>query len=230
MAWEASSNHLIWAAASRAVRTPSRVDRDTFSPPLVPNPAYGSEVAQVYELGWRGRPAAGTSVSATLFHHRFDKLRSFDISPTGVGTFNNNYRGHLSGVETWGEWQVAPTWRLQASYTYQQPRYQAAPGTAPLPVSSSLGNDARHQAMLTSAWTLPHGMEVDLRARRVGERPSPLVPAYTAVDARWAWRFRREWEVAATVTNLNGSHAEFGAPASRAVIDRGAYVQVTWRP
>jgi iron complex outermembrane receptor protein len=228
-AWETSSEHLLWAAASRVVRSPARVDRDAFSPPLRPSPGFDSEVARVFELGWRARPAAGLSMSATLFHHDFSNLRSFDLDGAGIGSFGNNYRGRLNGVETWGEWQAGRNWRLQASYVYQRPHYDAASGTAPFPASTTLGNDARYQAMLSSAWTLAPDMDVDLRVRRVGARPAPAVPAYTSLDARWAWRPRRQWEVSATVTNLGGSHAEWGSPATRSVFGRAVYLQLTWR-
>lgn len=231
LAWEPRDDQLLWAAASRVVRTPARVDRDVSSPPLQPNPRYGAEVARVFELGWRGQPTAGTTLSATVFHHVFDALRSFDIGPGGIGTFNDNYRGHLSGFESWGEWQAAPTWRLRAGYLYQRPHYQAAAGTAPLPASLTLGNDARYQLQLGSAWSPRRDIDVDVRVRRVGARPDPAVPAYTAVDARWAWRPRPQLELAATLTNLaGGGHAEWGSAAARSVFDRGIYLQLSWRP
>jgi iron complex outermembrane receptor protein len=229
MAWETSSEHLLWAAASRVVRSPARVDRDVYSPPLQPSPGFASEVARVFELGWRAQPTAGVSMSATLFHHVFEDLRSFDLGPGGVGSFNNNYRGRLTGIETWGEWRVAPGWRLQASYVRQRPRYEADPGTAPFPASVTQGNDAHYQAMLSSAWSFAPDMDLDLRVRRVGSRPNPVVPAYTAVDGRWAWRPRRNWEVSATLTNLGGSHAEWGTAAGRSVFDRALYLQLPWR-
>jgi iron complex outermembrane receptor protein len=231
IAWEGSSEQLLWAAASRVVRTPARVDREVSLPQLRPNPAFTSEVGAVYEVGWRGQPFAGATLSATLFHHVFDSLRSFDLAPGGTGTLNNNYRGHLDGLETWGEWQATPSWRLRAGYLYQRPRYQALPGTTPAPASLTLGNDARYQLQLASAWNVSRDVDVDVRVRRVGARPEPAVPAYTALDARWAWRVRPQLELAATATNLVGAgHAEWGNAATRSVWDRGIYLQLTWRP
>ncbi len=67
LAWKPHANDLIWASASRAVRTPSRIDRDFFSPTrpavvagvpqyaIAGGPAFESEIAKVAELGYRSQ-------------------------------------------------------------------------------------------------------------------------------------------------------------------------------
>src|SRR6185436_18010328 len=93
------------------------------------------------------------SYALTLFHHRFERLRSLDLTPGGL-TINNNYEGHLNGVEGWGQWRLAEHLRLHAGFTHQRLSAHALPGTAPLQGVSSLGNDPRHRASLGLAWDL----------------------------------------------------------------------------
>src|SRR5204862_8239147 len=85
VAWEPAPDHLVWAAVSRTVRTPSRVDREFFSPGAPPfvfagGPNFDSEAARVAELGWRAQPRQALSYSLTLFHHDFSNLRSQDAA------------------------------------------------------------------------------------------------------------------------------------------------------
>jgi iron complex outermembrane receptor protein len=231
LAWQPMADHLMWAAASRAVRTPARVDRDTSVPGVLQsNPAFESEVARVFELGWRGQPNNTLSYSVTLFHHRFERLRSVDQVP-GTLLFGNNYQGRLSGVEAWGSWRLAPQWRLQAGFAHQKLRLDAVAGSPATPGSAmQLGNDPQNRAQLALGWDLAHNMEVDLQVRYVGALPAPVVPSYTAVDLRWAWRVRPDLELSLAARNLTDPlHTEWGAAGSRAEIPRSVLLKAVWR-
>ncbi|HVZ42591.1 MAG TPA: TonB-dependent receptor [Ramlibacter sp.] len=228
LAWEFAPRHLLWAAASRAVRAPARVDRDFYSPLINGGPFFRSEIAHVYELGLRGQPKPQLSWNATLFHHRFDRLRSIDLTPAGV-TLNNNFEAQLTGVETWAQWRASERWRLQAAYAWQHLNAQPVPGAAPLLGVSSLGNDPRYRASLSSSWDLPHRMELDATLRRVGALPAPAVPAYTALDLRWGWHVSAGLELSVALRNLGGRHPEWGAPASRAEFGPNVFAKAEWR-
>jgi iron complex outermembrane receptor protein len=229
LAWSPAAEHLLWAGASRVVRTPARIDRDVASPPLAYSPRFVSEVANVFELGYRGTPAPRLSYAATLFHHRFSRLRSLDFGAGGA-TFNNNYEGRLSGLETWAEWRATDRWRLHAGYIHQKPEYSPLPGTAPAPATAVLGNDVRSQASLRSSWDLGPATELDISVRRVGARPAPAVPAYTAVDLRLGWRPHPALELSLIARNLNrGAHFEWGAEPGRAESRRSVLLLATWR-
>jgi iron complex outermembrane receptor protein len=66
-------------------------------------------------------------------------------------------------------------------------------------------------------------------ARYVGELPNPKVPAYTALDARYAWQMRRELELSVTAQNLfDRAHPEFGSAATRSEIERALFVRLKW--
>ncbi|MEO7547415.1 MAG: TonB-dependent receptor, partial [Ramlibacter sp.] len=230
LAWDVAPNHLLWAAASRAVRAPARIDREFFSPAL---PAGGSnfrsEVARVFELGLRAQPVPAVSYSVTLFQHRFDRLRSVDAGAGGT-SLNNNLEGSVTGLEAWGRYRVTEHWRLNAGYVQQRERFQARAGTAPLGGATNLGNDPRNHWSLGSSFDLGSHMELDFQLRHVGELPSPVVPSYTALDARWGWQVRPDLELSLTARGLGGGrHPEWGAPASRAEFDRSLVLKAVWQ-
>ena len=111
------------AAASRTVRAPSRLDRDAFVPSSPPFLLAGgaevrSEVANVYEVGYRGQPADRVSYSVTAFHADYDHLRTQEIAASRTFLFfANGMEGTTSGVEIWGSYQASPSWRLRAGFT-----------------------------------------------------------------------------------------------------------------
>jgi iron complex outermembrane receptor protein len=80
---------LLWASLARAVRTPSRLDRDFFvlvpQLPLVGGPDFDSETADSFELGYRGSWAGRFNYSLTAFYQDYDDLRA--LQPVGDGTF-----------------------------------------------------------------------------------------------------------------------------------------------
>ena len=135
LAWMVTPDHLLWTAATRTVRAPSRLDRDTFipgSPPflLTGGPDVRSEIAKVYELGYRGQPASRFSYSATAFYADYDHLRTQEIAPSFTSVFfANEMEGHTKGVEMWGSWHVMPTWRLRAGYTALSEKLRLKPGS-----------------------------------------------------------------------------------------------------
>jgi iron complex outermembrane recepter protein len=234
LAWKVRPEHLLWTAASRAVRAPSRLDRDTFipaSPPflLAGGPEVRSEVAKVYELGYRGQPARPLSISITAFRAEYEHLRSQEIAPSGTSVFfANGMEGKSSGIEAWGTLRASATWRLSAGVALIDMDLHPKPGSNDTNVAA-LANDPNRQFRLRSAHELPYRQELDINARHVAALPNPSVPSYTAVDARYAWRLHPELELSLTVQNLlDRRHVEFGPAATRTDIERGWFVRLKW--
>ena len=68
--------------------------------------------------------------------------------------------------------------------------------------------------------------------RSIGMLPNPVVPSYTAVDARLGWRVSRDFDVSLALQNLfDPSHPEFsfGTAAMRSEFERAAMLNLQWR-
>jgi len=237
LAWKPATNHLLWAAASRTVRAPSRFDRDIVVPAqppflLVGGPDFQSEVAKVYELGYRGQPTPDASFSVTAFHADYDRLHTQEIAPSRTFFFyGNGMQGRVEGLETWGSYQALPTWRLRAGFTRLWQHLQTKPGsTDTTSVAAAEGSNPSHQWMLRSSFDLPRQMEIDINARYVAELALPAVPSYFAVDMRWGWRPRPDLEVSITGQNLLGPpHGEFTPESTRTAFARAVYLELLMR-
>lgn len=234
LAWKATPERLLWTALSRAVRAPARLDRDIrLPPPTLPayliagGPDFVSEVANVFELGWREQVGPRVSFSVTAFHSRWDRLRSGQRPPNAL--VQNMIDGTTQGLEAWGTWQVLPAWRLGAGLTLLREKLQVKPGSTDPEGPRALGNDPRQQWSLRSSFDISPTQQFDLNVRHVGALPDPVVSAYTAWGLRYSWRLRDDLTLAVAGENLfDPDHVEFGSIADRNVIDRSLLLQLTW--
>jgi iron complex outermembrane receptor protein len=234
LSWRLRPEHMLWAAASRGVRAPSRLDRDAFIPGEPPflldgGQAAVSEIADVYELGYRGQPTSRFSYSATAFHIEYDHLRTLEIAPSGTFlVFGSLMEGEADGLEMWAKFQATPRWRLSAGATTLHERLRLKPGSNDVSGPGQIGNDPGQTWQLRSSWDIGSSAGLDLGIRHSAELERNQVPAYTAVDARFAWRFQSGLELAITGRNLSGAHAEYGSLLHRAELDRGFLVTLAW--
>ncbi|HET9404823.1 MAG TPA: TonB-dependent receptor [Burkholderiales bacterium] len=228
-AWKPQDQRLVWGAVSRAVRAPSRFDRDVFFPPAGPfvirgGPNFVSEVANVFEVGYRAQPSRVLTYSITAFRHDWERLRSATSQPAPIFFVNEN-EGFVNGVEAWATFQPTRSWRLSGGFTTLHEKLSPRPGN-----NETLANDPDHQWMLRSMFNLTERHEFDVMIRRTGSLPFQRVPAYTAVDARWGWHVGRNTEVSLTLQNLfDREHAEFGAAPGRSEFGRSLFLKLLWR-
>lgn len=234
LAWQVAPQHALWGGVSRTVRAPSRLDADTFIPGKPPyllrgGPQVRAEVAKVFELGYRGQPLPALSYSATLFHNRYDHLRTQEVDATGSFlTFDSKMEGKSSGIEMWGSYQAAPWWRLNAGWMALHQRFALKAGSNDTPAPLTSGRDPSHTAQLRSTFILSADKEIEVAVRKVARLESDQVPGYRALDARFGWRVRRDMELSLSGHNLNGAHAEYGALATRSEVPREIAVKLVW--
>ncbi|WP_255702562.1 TonB-dependent receptor domain-containing protein [Fulvivirga ulvae] len=92
---------MVWGAVSRAVRMPSRVDRDISqgSPPyfvlLAGNPGFQSETLIAWEVGCRGKIDNRGAMAISLFYNNYDNIRSTELDPDVIFPlrFHNGLEG-----------------------------------------------------------------------------------------------------------------------------------------
>jgi iron complex outermembrane receptor protein len=232
LAYSMSPDHVVWSALTRAVRSPSRLDRELVvpgAPPYVLVPGdFESEIANVAELGYRARVTPGATVSFTAFYHQFRKLHT--LAPgTGGLVFANGGEGRLTGLEGWGDFALMPQWRLVWGFVLMRERFNLREGAVDL-AASRLGNDPKQTFQLRSLWNVSPAWEVDLGVRYMGELPAPVVPSYTVADARLGWHVTRNLDLSLLVSNVfDKVHREFADATVGAVFGRSVFLKATWR-
>lgn len=234
LAWRPDETQLWWAAVSRGVRAPSRLDVDAFIPGTPPFLLDGgarvrAEIADVVELGWRRQFQDWVTLSATAFYTRYDHLRTQEIAPSLTFlTFDSQMEGDVRGLEFWGTWQVRSDWRLHAGLVVQDTRLQLKPGSNDLGAPRAAGHDPASHWQLRSSWTFGGGRELDLRLRHVGRLERFDIDAYTTLDLRFGWWLRPNLELSIAGQNLIDDHGEYRELAFRTEHRPRAHAQLRW--
>ncbi|MEO8173685.1 MAG: TonB-dependent receptor [Sediminibacterium sp.] len=240
VSWTAAKNQMVWGAVSRAVRTPSRTDRDfyLFLTPALPfisgTDSFKSESMFAYELGWRMQPLNNLSISLSTFYNEYDDLRSVEPGPLPFRipvTFGNGVKGKTYGVELSAAQQVTSWWNLRGGYTFLNKELKVKAGSKDLNGGSAESNDPRHQFVIQSSMDLPGHIEFGTVIRYIDKLPKPRVSGYIGMDVRVAWKLNDIVELSLVGQNLlDNRHPEFipSSPSPRE-IQRSIYGKIICR-
>jgi len=247
LSWQVTDMNLLWAAASRAVRTPARFDRDVFQNAgdiniVAGGPDFQDEILTAYEIGYRTEFSARASLSASAYYNVYDDLRTLELATAGSipitfagvsgflpGTFQNMMEGSVYGVEIWGTYSVTDWWRLAAGFNALHEDLRFKPGSLDVLGLAAAGNDPDGQFSLRSSMNLGKAVELDVGLRGVSELPDPKVPGYFELDARLGWNISDNLELSVAGFNLlDARHPEFGALPARGEVRRSFTVNTRW--
>jgi iron complex outermembrane receptor protein len=235
LAWTPTDWQTIWGAVSRAVRSPSRIDRDYFVPKKPPfslagGPEFDSETVLAYEIGYRVQATKRLSLSLATFYNDYDDLFTVEqenrLKPFPY-TIQNGADGQSWGAEFSGVYQPTDWWRLRGGYTFFHKDVWGKRGhVVTQSMLDFLGNDPQSQYVLQSMMDLPGNFKLDLTSRYVDALLTPRVSSYVTLDARIAWQFKN-WEFSVVGQNLlDNRHPEYSTSQE---IPRSVYGKVEFR-
>jgi iron complex outermembrane recepter protein len=253
--WTISPQHAIWAAVTRAVRTPSRLEEDVklygfalAAPPVFAeidgNRDLSAESLLGYEAGYRALVTPKFYVDFAAFHNTYDDLVSlgdqtvtFDPTPAPPHfsvhfPWVNGVKGNTDGFEIAPDWKPTSWFQMKTSYSYLNIDLRLKPGSPDnQAVSLHEGSSPHNQVMVQSRFNLPRGFEFDQTYRYVSALPAQLVRGFSTVDLHLAWTVTRQMELSIVGQNLfQPQHTEFGHDLGPLVgIKRSVYAQITWR-
>jgi iron complex outermembrane receptor protein len=255
--WKVHPRQRLWAATSRALRTPSLIDmgvRVEYPPvpgpgglPLVVavlgNPAAATETFVDVEAGYRLEAGTVASIDVTGFAGRYGQLQTqepgtpvvqFVPSPRILvpAQFGNLLEATTRGVEVAGRWAPRPTWHVDGSYTAFALTPHLAAGSRDPKAADEDGSGPRRQWQLGSVWSPASRATLAATIFHVGRLEQMQVEPYTRADLSGEWRFSKRLSVMAIGQNLfDAAHAEFGTTGAILLatqVPRSANVRVRW--
>lgn len=214
LGWQATPRTFFWSAVSRAVRTPSQIDRELQgSVPgaviLRPSPDFQSEKLTAFEIGYRGQPTDRISLSASLYYNIYDDLRTDNVVASGsppVVVLGNGLAGDAYGLETWANYSVLDWWRLGPGIDWLHKNLHLKSGVTDFSQFQSAGQDPAYQLMLRSEMNLPHHIEFDVTLRDIDHVSRSQVPGYIEADVRLGWQATPSTEIEIDGNNLVHAH------------------------
>lgn len=240
--WTPYRDTQLWAAVSRAVRTPSQVSYEIeadllLPPPLNPfypiplisrlrgNPEVDSESVITWEMGWRQRFDARVSLDLALFYNRYRELVVRTDTPFPdlanqrillLGQYPNAMRGESFGLELALDWQ-GEQWKIQAAYSWLRVFMQMKDPSYPQMFESVETENPEHQLSLRYALNLNQDWTFSAWLRYtddLGSETFGSVEDYWSFDARLAWRFNPRLEFSLVGQNLfDKRHYEYAPGA-----------------
>jgi iron complex outermembrane receptor protein len=254
LSWAVTERQSVWAAATRAVRTPSRIEHgfsfsalQSPSPPLyvrlVGDNQFDSERLNGSEIGYRRYFRGNGFLGISTFHNRYDDLLSVESRPPEPEAsppplhlvlplyLRNGVEATTTGVEVAGLWDLRSWWRFNGSYSIAALDAKRKPGSNDASTVRQLeGDSAERKLILISRMDLPRRFELDLVFRHASEVPNQQAPAYSTGDVRLGWRILPQLELSVTGRNLlQPSHVEYGgSPGALVRIRRSAHLKLAW--
>ena len=256
--WKATDKQTVWAAVSRAVRTPSEFEEsgvitmaviptippDTMKLTLGGSDDYDSEDLIAYEAGYRWLALENISLDVAIFYNDYDNLQTTDPIYPQLFTelvFGNKMSGSTYGLELASDWKPTNWLKFQLGYTYLGFDLEVEANSA----SSDLGEiqDAispKHQVSIQSAINVNKDLQFNLWARYVDSLKASKdmlsinkmnVDAYLTLDANVSWCPVENLELMLVGQNLlNSSHLEYVSEFSTPMteIERSVYGKLTY--
>ncbi|NQU07062.1 MAG: TonB-dependent receptor, partial [Candidatus Abyssubacteria bacterium] len=256
--WTPHKDHTVWAAISRAVRIPSRIEHDLAlivsveAPPGIPLPifgvlnpsedTFGAEEVIAYEVGYRVRPVKSLSLDIAAFYSNYDELRSQEIGVPSLVfpiilapmIFDNKMDGSTYGVEIAAEWKVTDRWTLKSGYAFIDMDLDLDSDSAAVPalVDDAERSTPHHQFQLRSLLDLPHNLELDAAVYYVDSVPTFDISSYIRADLRLAWRPTENLELSVVGQNVFEGHQKEFEPTlftPATEPERSVYGKITLR-
>lgn len=242
--WLPTSNQTVWAAVSRAVRTPNRSEDDiniAVAPGFVNwvgNRDFESEILVAHELGYKVRVTPKLTLDTAAFYNDYDKLRTNEVGsnpPAGsvlALPFDNKAKAESYGFEVSGSWDVLDYWNLKAAYSFLTIDVHKIDGSTSSSVEQDEGKSPRNQFNLRSQLYLPRNIELSNSLYFVEDIKATNISSYVRFDTRVAWEPTPGLELSLAGFNLlDDKHQEAGAPLHGVAneISRSVYGKVTLR-
>ena len=254
--WAPTNRQHVWAAVSRALRTPSLTDLALrFHAIVVPgesapiaigsigNPEFRAESLVDVETGYRLAIGKAGFVDLTAFRgHYSDLPTSEPLAPVleiaqglpqlfVASRFENWLQADTRGIEVAAHFTPLPAWRVDGSYSTFHLTPHPDAGSQDPAVRTTDGNAAARQWQVSSSLALGSRTDVHGTLLHTGRLANIAIPAYTRVDAGVTVALTSHLSAVAAGRNLTQAwHVEFASPVVVATqVPRNVTAQLVWR-
>ena len=236
--WDINSDHCLWAAISRSVRTPSRLERDadinigSMAPlqhglktfvRLQGNDNLGSETVYSYETGYRGKMADTVFMDVSLYYNKYHDLIAGIPSGNIFPEISKGWARLVLPIrveeardaETYGaelscSWNPVDWWRLTGGYTWFNLNTLDTGNSLEARRGFREDENAHHLFSLVSYLDLPHDFEVNTSLYVVSALDGLGIRGHARLDLNFSYHPTDKVTLAAGVRNLfDDSHKEF---------------------
>ena len=234
--------HSFWVAFSRALRTPSRTERDSifrfYDPGSSKNVKFTStrdlktEQMLSYEGGYRWQVNPQLNIDISGYYHDYKRLIGFDLvdADTSSVVLETAYRGKAT---IWG-FEIAVDWRpmdilvIRSYYSYLDDH-----SVDKILSSRNQQTVPHHQILISAGLNITSQVQINLTGRYVDEIGDQRIAAYYGFDVHLIWQPVSNLELSFVGRNLlDSEHMEFNertVETQPTEVKRSIYGKLSWR-
>ena len=247
--WQPNEKQSIWAAVSKAVRTPTPIEDDLtltiataagVKLAFVPNDNFKTEKLIAYEMGYRNQITPALSADAAVFYNVYDGLQTFSfmtpilvnngVDPLHIlipAQFRNDMDGKSYGFELATSWKASSNFKVTANYSFLHLSVDA------LDSAQEGAEDLypSHQISLRTSWNISDNWMLDTSAHYVDQLHADEVDDYLRLDINLGWQINKNIRFNLVGQNLiDQAHHEFGpvGELNTAESERSVFGKLTW--
>jgi iron complex outermembrane receptor protein len=257
IAWAPTRRQTIWAAASRAIRQPSRqetgIDVELTEAPidaytvvasrLFGNPHFLSEELRDWEVGYRAEWTRRISFDANAFLSFYRHLGTYEAKPSIVDTgslpveielpqvYGNFGRATDYGGEASLTWIATSRWRLAPGYSWLHVKPGLESGSNDLNSGNLMRDAPRHSFQIRSTVSAGRGLEWGQTLYWTGRLANGGAPSHTRLDTWLMWKLGERIEISLVGQNLlRPGFLEFSDTFQivPALVRRSVFGKITW--
>jgi iron complex outermembrane receptor protein len=244
----------LWAAVSRATRTPSRWQHDsTFNFPVdlgggqdatlaIRGSGLDSENLIAYEAGVRHSFTSSFTADASVFANKYnDLIAEVSTAPVvvpGVGLTLPTEWTNIGTAETYGtevaaNWKVTPDWRLSSSYSFLLAYRHADHDTLTFTEKTVEQSTPKQMFQIHSYYDITPHLQLNASIYYVDSiiaNSTAVVGSNIRGDLNVSWVPKPDVQVSVGIQNaFDPSHPETGGQMGTAQADRAIYGQFTYK-
>jgi iron complex outermembrane recepter protein len=235
-----NTHSMVWAAVSRAVRTPDATDTNVRldfagfpgpggTPVLIGeigNPNVKGEPLIAYELGYRSSLSERLSIDFAAFYNDYPHQETvepttpfFETTPAPPHlviptTPENLEKASGQGVEIFANWKLSDRWTISPGYAFERIHAYPLPGSQDTadPLEDQ-GSSPHVQGQVRSHFQISKALEWNLSTYFVDRLALNNIPSYTRLDSELTWQWKKGASLSLVGQNLlRDHHLEFIDP------------------
>jgi iron complex outermembrane recepter protein len=238
--YQLNAKQSVWAAVSRAVRSPAEIDTSLrvnvggatlpdgtiAAVSLFGNPHVKDEGLLSYEAGYRRMVTPRFSLDVAAYYNEYDHqisdepqspfVESTPAPPHLVvsATDENLLYGETHGAELSARWKVNNRWTLDGSAEFERIHMHRSTGSEDVATGPETeGSTPHQQARIQSELFLTRKLSWNVSADYTDRLEAQGVPSYTRLDSNLIWKLREKFSMGIYGQNLlRDRHLEFFDP------------------
>ena len=232
-----TASQTVWAAVSRAIRTPSVIDAasrinsgligTSGGLPIVLS-VFGTsntdnENSLSYEAGYRGSLTKKLTVDLTAFYNAYTDQQTsepgaivFESTPAPAHlllpvTLANLSDGESHGFEAYATWKPIDRWTISPGYSFERIHIHTEPSSRDTTSASDAeGSTPVNSGQIRSHFAVSRNLSWDTSAYLVGRLIVPAISSFVRLDTGLSWQVKERFSISVFGQNLlQPNHAEF---------------------